>query len=143
MILAWISTGEVVLALVIGLLLFGGRFPEVAKDIGRVFFRVRRTLTDLRRESGIDAALRDLERESHNIRQPLSQNWDAETPAVMETTETVADTPYSIGVDGNGEEQIENSVTPETAHSEPGKDNSEILKDREESPEKDREEGGS
>ena len=65
------SWGELLMAGVVGLLLFGGRLPEVAKDAGRAFFRLRRTLTGMRRETGIDRTLRDLrleiEREDANL----------------------------------------------------------------------------
>ena len=65
------SWGELLVAGVVGLLLFGGRLPEVAKDAGRAFFRLRRTMTGLRRETGIDRTLRDLrleiEREDANL----------------------------------------------------------------------------
>lgn len=67
MIVAWISGGEIFLLLMVGLLLFGGKLPEVAKDVGRLFLRARRALDDIRRESGIDETLRDLERESRAL----------------------------------------------------------------------------
>lgn len=67
MVLAWVSGSEIVVAGLVGLLLFGGRLPEVAKDFGRVLFRLRRSMDDLRRESGIDETLRELERESRDL----------------------------------------------------------------------------
>ncbi|HEX9793345.1 MAG TPA: twin-arginine translocase TatA/TatE family subunit [Planctomycetota bacterium] len=68
MVLAWISSGEILLAAVVGLLIFGGRLPEVLKDAGRAFYRIRRSLNDLRRETGLDRTLRELEWESRKIR---------------------------------------------------------------------------
>ena len=61
--LAFISTGEILFALFVGLLLFGGKLPEVAKDIGKVFYKLRRSVQEMRQESGIDDALRDIRRE--------------------------------------------------------------------------------
>lgn len=77
---AWISSGEVLLVLLVGLLLFGGRLPEVAKDIGRFFIRMRRSLEELRRESGLDETLRDLERETRDIRQPTLPRLPGRSP---------------------------------------------------------------
>jgi Sec-independent protein translocase protein TatA len=77
---AWISSGAVILLLVVGLLLFGGRLPDVAKDIGRLFLRARRTLDDIRRESGIDETLRELDRESREVRKVSTSLHEAALP---------------------------------------------------------------
>ncbi|RMH05006.1 MAG: twin-arginine translocase TatA/TatE family subunit [Planctomycetota bacterium] len=68
------SGGEILVALIIGLLLFGGRLPEVAKDLGRTFFKMRRAMNDLRRESGIDETIRDLQREIEEARPVVDLN---------------------------------------------------------------------
>lgn len=68
------STGEILVALVVGLLLFGGRLPDVAKDVGRTFFRIRRAFLDLRRETGIDDTLRDLRREIEQAKPVVNLN---------------------------------------------------------------------
>ncbi len=70
---AWISGTEVLLALVVGLLVFGGRLPEVLKDVGRWFFRLKRELEDIRRETGIDETLRELQSESRSIARDLEK----------------------------------------------------------------------
>ena len=64
--LAFIGTQELIVALVIGLLLFGGQLPSVLRDIGKLIFRARRSLDDLKRESGIDEAIHDIQREVQN-----------------------------------------------------------------------------
>jgi len=66
--MGFLGGGEILVAAIVGLLLFGGRLPEVAKDLGRMFLKARRTLEDIRRESGIDETLRDLEREAKQAR---------------------------------------------------------------------------
>ena len=68
------SGGEILVALLIGLLLFGGRLPEVAKDIGRTFFKLRRSVNDLRRETGIDETIRDLKREVEQAKPVVDLN---------------------------------------------------------------------
>lgn len=65
-VLAWVAGSEIAVIAVVGLLLFGGKLPDVLKDLGRVFFRLRRSVDDLRRETGIDDTLRELEREARS-----------------------------------------------------------------------------
>lgn len=65
--LAFIGGTELLWVLILGLLLFGGRLPDVAKDMGRMFFKAKRSLDEIRRDSGIDDAIRDLERETKDL----------------------------------------------------------------------------
>lgn len=65
--LAFIGGTELIWVLLIGLLLFGGRLPDVAKDMGRAFFKAKRSIDEIRRDSGIDDAIRDLERETKDL----------------------------------------------------------------------------
>lgn len=65
--LAFIGGTEFIWVLLIGLLLFGGRLPDVAKDMGRAFFKAKRSIDEIRRDSGIDDAIRDLERETKDL----------------------------------------------------------------------------
>lgn len=65
--LAFIGGTELLWVLILGLLLFGGRLPDVAKDMGRMFFKAKRSLDEIRRDSGIDDAIRDLERETQDL----------------------------------------------------------------------------
>jgi len=66
--LAFIGPSELTIAAVIGLLLFGGQLPEVMRQIGRVWFGFRRSLNDLKRETGLEDALRDIRRETGGMR---------------------------------------------------------------------------
>lgn len=72
--MAFIGTTELVLAAVVGLLLFGGQLPEVMREIGKVWFGLRRSLNDLKRESGLDDAMRDIKRETEDLRSS-SYEW--------------------------------------------------------------------
>ena len=71
------------MVLLVGLLLFGGRLPDIAKDLGRTFFKAKRSLDEIRRESGIDDALRDLERESRDLNR-TAQDIAAEARAAAQ-----------------------------------------------------------
>lgn len=70
--LTTIASTELLMVVVVGLLLFGRKLPDVAKAIGRSFFEFRRGVTDLRRETGIDDALRDMKREANSWRPPAT-----------------------------------------------------------------------
>ena len=62
--LAFISSSELMVAAVVGLLLFGGRLPEVMKQVGRAWVMLRRALNELKRETGLDEALNEIRREA-------------------------------------------------------------------------------
>ena len=66
--IAFIGPSELTIAALVGLLLFGGKLPEVMRQVGRVWFGFRRSLNDLKRETGLDDALRDIRRETGGIR---------------------------------------------------------------------------
>ena len=79
--LAFIGTPEIVIALVIGLLLFGGQLPAVLRDIGKLVFRARRSLSDLKRESGIEDAIHDFRREAEDARSEAGDLYQSVDPA--------------------------------------------------------------
>ncbi|MEQ8763536.1 MAG: twin-arginine translocase TatA/TatE family subunit [Planctomycetota bacterium] len=61
---------EIIVILVIAVLVFGSRLPEVGREVGRAFNEFKRGLRDIRDSSGIDDSLRDfrdLRNESHRI----------------------------------------------------------------------------
>ena len=66
--IAFIGPSELTIAAVVGLLLFGGKLPEVMRQVGRVWFGFRRSLNDLKRETGLEDALRDIRQETGGIR---------------------------------------------------------------------------
>jgi len=53
-----LSLLELVVIAVVAVLIFGRRLPEVAGQAAAQFMKAKRALTDLRRETGIDAELR-------------------------------------------------------------------------------------
>lgn len=57
-----LSLGETVVIVVVAVLIFGRRLPEVAVQAVRGFHRLRRSLDDFRRESGVDVELREMRR---------------------------------------------------------------------------------
>jgi sec-independent protein translocase protein TatA len=52
MYLAFLNLGptEIVLIVIVAILLFGGKLPNVARDAGRWFFQLKRGMTDLNRD---------------------------------------------------------------------------------------------
>ncbi|MGB0951931.1 MAG: Sec-independent protein translocase subunit TatA/TatB [Planctomycetota bacterium] len=65
--IAFIGTSELILAAFVGLLLFGGRLPQVMREAGKVWFGLRRSLNELKRETGFDEAVRDIKRETDDL----------------------------------------------------------------------------
>ena len=63
--LAFLSGTEILFAIIVGLLLFGGQLPDLLKDLGKVLFKTKRSLEKMRRESGIEDAIRDIKAEAH------------------------------------------------------------------------------
>ena len=49
-----LSPVEIVVIAVVAVLVFGGRLPQVAAEAAHYFGKFRRSLSDLRRETGID-----------------------------------------------------------------------------------------
>ena len=81
--LAFIGSTEILWIILLGLLLFGGKLPDVAREMGKVFFKARRTINEIRRDSGIEDTLRDIERESYKIKQ-VATNAGAEAQKAAE-----------------------------------------------------------
>ena len=52
---------EVVLVAILAVVVFGGRLPQVAGQVVRVMAKLRRMFDDLRRDAGIDRAMRDVQ----------------------------------------------------------------------------------
>ncbi len=61
-ILGNLGPGEIVLILIIAVLIFGDRLPEAASKAYLQFRKLRQSVDDLRRESGIDRELHRIER---------------------------------------------------------------------------------
>ena len=57
-----LSTGELVIIAVVAVLVFGRRLPEVAGQAAGMVQRMRRSLEDLRRDTGIDREIQNARR---------------------------------------------------------------------------------
>jgi len=58
-----LSFAELVVIFVVAILVFGQRLPQVAGETAATLQRVRRSLSDLRRETGIDQEIQKAKRE--------------------------------------------------------------------------------
>lgn len=84
---------ETLLVVVVMILVFGGRLPDVAKDAMRMVAKVRRQLDDLKREVNLDGELRRMEREvtrtppppPRRIPPPQTVQNEPETPSETDT----------------------------------------------------------
>ncbi len=64
-----LDLGEMVVIAVVAVLIFGKNLPEVAGRLFGQLRRVRRTVDDIRRETGIDRDVRDIRRSFRDIEQ--------------------------------------------------------------------------
>ena len=48
---------------VVGIMVFGSRFPEVIRQVSKLWFRLRRTMNDIKRETGLEQTLDELRRD--------------------------------------------------------------------------------
>ncbi|MFT5464305.1 MAG: Sec-independent protein translocase protein TatA [Planctomycetota bacterium] len=102
-----LSIGEFLVVGVLAVLIFGGRLPEVAARVFHYVRRFRRSLEDLRRETGID---REIQRIDFELREA-----DRQARAGLSTAPS---TPLDQGQakiaawDRSDEEAVEASVVP-------------------------------
>jgi Sec-independent protein translocase protein TatA len=61
-----LSPFEMVVIIVVAILVFGPRLPQVAAEAGGWVVKLKRTLSDLRRDSGIDREIAQVRREVEN-----------------------------------------------------------------------------
>ena len=54
---------ELLIVVVVGVMVFGSRFPEVIRQVGKLWFRLRRTMNDIKRETGLEQSLDELRRD--------------------------------------------------------------------------------
>ena len=134
--IAFIGPSELTIAALVGLLLFGGKLPEVMRQVGRVWFGFRRSLNDLKRETGLEDALRDIRRDTGGIRDiandiktdmdpfagpapkwPSTESDEAEDADVeVETTSKTWSSPTETVADGDalGDSNSEDSAGPDS-----------------------------
>lgn len=113
--MAFIGSTELVLAAVVGLLLFGGQLPEVMREIGKIWFGLRRSLNDLKRESGLDDAMRDIKRETDDLR-TTSYEWrkdmDPFAGPAKDEPPTDADAETNVESESETETETDPNVNP-------------------------------
>ena len=63
-----LSLTEIGIVIVVAVMVFGGKLPEAAGQAAAQLQKLRRTLTDLKRETGIDKELADMKR---NVEQAI------------------------------------------------------------------------
>ncbi len=70
-----LGVGEILVIAIVAILLFGKNLPRVASEAVLAVQKLRRSVNDLRRESGIDAELHDLRRKVETeIVRPVQQS---------------------------------------------------------------------
>jgi TatA/E family protein of Tat protein translocase len=69
--LAAIGTWEILLILLLALLLYGGRLPQVARSLGRGLFEFRRGLRELEEEIKQEIGVDELKEEIESVRQEV------------------------------------------------------------------------
>lgn len=62
--LAFISSGELIVVAIVGLLLFGGDLPKLLRDLGQMWVKLRRSVNEFKREAGIDEAVNEIRRQT-------------------------------------------------------------------------------
>ncbi len=66
-----VGVSESLLLVVVAILVFGRRLPEVARDVMRVVYKVRRSFDDLRREVDLGSDLHRVRRDIAGSLEPL------------------------------------------------------------------------
>jgi len=84
---AFFGSGEILIALVVGLLLFGGRLPEIVKQVAKFFGEAKRTMADIRRETGVDEVIRDIRSDVDRAAGPLRDREPGPTDELLPPTE--------------------------------------------------------
>ncbi len=82
-----LSLGEYVLIAIVALLIFGKRLPEVASQSFRQVAKLRRTLDDMRRETGIDREIRDVQANLRDLSREASARVPPRRPTLPDRQE--------------------------------------------------------
>ncbi len=65
------STGEWMLILMVGVIVYGRRLPEVGRQLGRTVANLRRGLDDFKREVDRDGSLREARNSLHDLKRAI------------------------------------------------------------------------
>jgi len=60
---AFIGGFELLIVVVVGIMVFGSKLPGVIRQISKLWFRLRRTMNDIKRETGLEQTLDELRRD--------------------------------------------------------------------------------
>ena len=60
---AFIGGFELLIVVVVGIMVFGSKFPEAIRQVSKLWFRLRRTMNDIKRETGLEQTLDELRRD--------------------------------------------------------------------------------
>jgi Sec-independent protein translocase protein TatA len=60
---AFIGGFELLIVVVVGIMVFGSKLPEVIRQVSKLWFRLRRTMNDIKRETGLEQTLDELRRD--------------------------------------------------------------------------------
>ena len=78
------STQEMFILLIVGLLLFGRRLPEVGKQVGRVIVQLRQGIQKLKDEIELEEQVRDVQSTVSDVRDDLERSIDLpDAPRVL------------------------------------------------------------
>ena len=61
---AFIGGPELLIIAVVGVLIFGSKFPSVIRDLGKFWFKLRRNVNDIKREVGFEQTLDELRQDA-------------------------------------------------------------------------------
>ena len=85
-----LSFAELVVIFVVAILVFGQRLPQVAGETAATLQRVRRSLSDLRRETGIDQEIQKAKREFEDAQRAAQASVQREAAMVRAELDRVA-----------------------------------------------------
>ena len=85
-----LSFAELVVIFVVAILVFGQRLPQVAGETAATLQRVRRSLSDLRRETGIDQEIQKAKREFEDAQRAAQASVQREAAMMRAEVERAA-----------------------------------------------------
>ncbi|MBM3989861.1 MAG: twin-arginine translocase TatA/TatE family subunit [Planctomycetes bacterium] len=85
-----LSFAELVVIFVVAILVFGQRLPQVAGETAATLQRVRRSLSDLRRETGIDQEIQKAKREFEDAQRGAQASVQREAAMLRAEVERAA-----------------------------------------------------
>lgn len=89
------SGQEWIIILIVGIILFGRRLPEVGKQVGRTIIQLRQGMQKLRDEIDLDADLREVKETMTDVEYDLRESVDTEV-GIDEDTRRIARDPRRL-----------------------------------------------